>query len=177
MATEHQLQHGGGPEMKLNTKIFALSAALLTATTAIGWADNADVKIGMTPKFLKDDFQALMLNLSVAAFEAKGFTMVGAPDPNGDIAAQVDALQNLIAGGANVIVFAPIDAAGIVPGLLDRRWPGRRQGDRNRAGRQLQCRCSGCRGNGAPPAGKGLLGRQHLHRAGTAGRSDHAERP
>lgn len=103
--------------MKLDTKIFALSAALLTATTAIGWADNADVKIGMTPKFLKDDFQALMLNLSVAAFEAKGFTMVGAPDPNGDIAAQVDALQNLIAGGANVIVFAPIDAAGIVPAV------------------------------------------------------------
>lgn len=28
---------------------------------------------------------------------------------------QVDALQNLMANGANVIVFAPLDAAGIVP--------------------------------------------------------------
>ncbi|MGH8601309.1 MAG: sugar ABC transporter substrate-binding protein [Gammaproteobacteria bacterium] len=77
--------------------------------------DPSEVRIGFTPKFLKDDFQTLMLDLSKKAFQAKGFTLLGAPDPNGDVAAQVDALQNLIANGANVIVFAPIDAAGIVP--------------------------------------------------------------
>jgi ribose transport system substrate-binding protein len=90
------------------TVAFALSAGMTLA-------DNADVKIGFTPKFLKDDFQTLMLDLSKKAFDAKGFTLVGAPDPNGDIAAQVDALTNLMANGANVIVFAPLDAAGIVP--------------------------------------------------------------
>ena len=90
------------------TVAFALSAGMT-------FADNADVKIGFTPKFLKDDFQTLMLDLSKKAFDAKGFTLVGAPDPNGDIAAQVDALTNLMANGANVIVFAPLDAAGIVP--------------------------------------------------------------
>ena len=90
-----------------------LSALLVASAIAMGtaFAGNADVKIGFTPKFLKDDFQTLMTDLSKKAFDAKGFTLVGAPDPNGDIAAQVDALQNLLANGANVIVFAPLDAA------------------------------------------------------------------
>lgn len=99
-----------------STSAIVASALLLALTAGTGMAqDNKDVRIGFTPKFLKDDFQTLMLDLSKKAFAAKGFTLVGAPDPNGDIAAQVDALQNLMANGANVIVFAPIDAAGIVP--------------------------------------------------------------
>lgn len=100
-----------------STGVIVASALLfaLTAGTGIAQDKKSDVRIGFTPKFLKDDFQTLMLDLSKKAFDAKGFTLVGAPDPNGDIAAQVDALQNLIANGANVIVFAPIDAAGIVP--------------------------------------------------------------
>lgn len=103
--------------MKITQKAFALTAALLASTATAAYADNADIKVGMTPKFLKDDFQTLMLDLSLKAFDEKGFTLVGAPDPNGDIAAQVDALQNLLANGANVIVFAPLDAAGIVPAV------------------------------------------------------------
>lgn len=103
--------------MKLTHKAFALSAVLLASTVNIAAADNSKIMVGMTPKFLKDDFQTLMLDLSLKAFDEKGFTLVGAPDPNGDIAAQVDALQNLIANGANVIVFAPLDAAGIVPAV------------------------------------------------------------
>lgn len=99
----------------------ALAVGALVLATAVSPSlaqdKNAEVKIGFTPKFLKDDFQTLMLDLSKKAFEAKGFELVGAPDPNGDIAAQVDALQNLLANGANVIVFAPIDAAGIVPAV------------------------------------------------------------
>lgn len=99
-----------------STSVIVASALLFALTAGTGIAqDKKDVRIGFTPKFLKDDFQTLMLDLSKKAFDAKGFTLVGAPDPNGDIAAQVDALQNLIANGANVIVFAPIDAAGIVP--------------------------------------------------------------
>jgi ABC-type sugar transport system substrate-binding protein len=103
--------------MKLKHKAFALTAALMASTATAALADNADIKVGITPKFLKDDFQTLMLDLSLKAFDDKGFTLVGAPDPNGDIAAQVDALQNLLANGANVIVFAPLDAAGIVPAV------------------------------------------------------------
>jgi ribose transport system substrate-binding protein len=94
-----------------------IGAALLLSTAGVALADNANVKIGFTPKFLKDDFQTLMLQLSLKAFADKGMTVVGSPDPNGDIAAQVDALQNLIANGANVIVFAPLDSAGIVPAV------------------------------------------------------------
>ena len=97
-------------------KALAASTLAFAFSAGISFAEgNADIKIGFTPKFLKDDFQTLMLDLSKKAFDAKGFTLVGAPDPNGDIAAQVDALTNLMANGANVIVFAPLDAAGIVP--------------------------------------------------------------
>jgi ribose transport system substrate-binding protein len=107
--------------MKLNTLFATAATGALLAISAtaptVAQADNADVMVGFTPKFLKDDFQTLMLDLSKAAFDEKGFTLVGAPDPNGDIAAQVDALQNLLANGANVLVFAPIDAAGIVPAV------------------------------------------------------------
>ena len=98
--------------LKLGTMLVASTVVMSAA-----YAGNADIKIGFTPKFLKDDFQTLMTSLSKKAFADKGFTLVGAPDPNGDIAAQVDALQNLLANGANVIVFAPLDAAGIVPAV------------------------------------------------------------
>ncbi|WEK32766.1 MAG: sugar ABC transporter substrate-binding protein [Candidatus Pseudomonas phytovorans] len=102
---------------KKKVNCFALASTLLFAVAAgSAAADEAqEVRVGFTPKFLKDDFQTLMLDLSKKAFKAKGFTLLGAPDPNGDVAAQVDALQNLMANGANAIVFAPIDAAGIVP--------------------------------------------------------------
>ncbi|SEM41360.1 ribose transport system substrate-binding protein [Gemmobacter aquatilis] len=95
----------------------ALGGFMLASTAGFALADNSKIQIGFTPKFLKDDFQTLMLQLSLKAFEDKGFTVVGSPDPNGDIAAQVDALQNLVANGANVIVFAPLDSAGIVPAV------------------------------------------------------------
>jgi len=105
------------PRFGRQAAAIALTAALVASTAGMAQAANADIRIGFTPKFLKDDFQTLMLDLSKKAFAAKGFTLVGAPDPNGDIAAQVDALENLLANGANVIVFAPIDAAGIVPAV------------------------------------------------------------
>ena len=108
--------------MKFATKhkqaLSYLAASALVLAMAAGTTqaqDSPEIRVGFTPKFLKDDFQTLMLDLSKKAFQAKGFTLLGAPDPNGDVAAQVDALQNLIANGANAIVFAPIDAAGIVP--------------------------------------------------------------
>ena len=105
--------NGGDSNMKRFTTTALAGVLCLTAGTAFA----EDVRVGFTPKFLKDDFQTLMLDLSKAAFDEKGFELVGAPDPNGDIAAQVNALQNLIANGANVVVFAPIDAAGIVPAV------------------------------------------------------------
>ena len=108
--------------MRLTTRngAAALTAGvMLTAAAGIATAqnNNANVKVGITPKFLKDDFQTLMLDLSKKAFQKKGFTLIGAPDPNGDISAQVDDLEDLLSNGANVLVFAPIDAAGIVPAV------------------------------------------------------------
>ncbi len=65
----------------------ALGGALLasTANLSLAEANNSKIMIGFTPKFLKDDFQTLMLQLSLKAFADKGMTVVGSPDPNGDI--------------------------------------------------------------------------------------------
>jgi ABC-type sugar transport system substrate-binding protein len=104
-------------KMKNTIKSLSVAAVLLASSVGASLADNADIRVGFVPKFLKDDFQTLMTSLSKKAFAEKGFTLVGAPDPNGDIAAQVNALQNLLANGANVLVFAPLDAAGIVPAV------------------------------------------------------------
>jgi ABC-type sugar transport system substrate-binding protein len=103
--------------MKKTIKILAASTLFLASSIGVSFGDNSNIRVGFTPKFLKDDFQTLMTSLSKKAFAEKGFTLVGAPDPNGDISAQVNALQNLLANGANVIVFAPLDAAGIVPAV------------------------------------------------------------
>ena len=51
------------------TVAFALSAGMT-------FAENADVKIGFTPKFLKDDFQTLMLDLSKKAFDASSPVLI-----------------------------------------------------------------------------------------------------
>lgn len=102
------------------TALAALASLLLVSCNAAesdAVKPNTDVRIGFTPKFLKDDFQIAMLALSKRAFAEKGFTLVGAPDSNGDVATQVNALQDLMASGANVLVFAPIDATAIVPAV------------------------------------------------------------
>jgi len=114
MELNRQLTHARRSTAAIITGTLMLA---LTASTAMAQSANSDVKVGFTPKFLKDDFQTLMLDLSKKAFAAKGFTLIGAPDPNGDIAAQVNALSDMLANGANVLVFAPIDAAGIVPAV------------------------------------------------------------
>jgi len=96
-----------------------VAGAIAAAATRSALAENknANVKIGVTPKFLQDDFHKLMLDMCKEAFAKKGFTVVGAPDPNGESAAQVDARQNLLSNGAKVLVFAPIGAAGVMPAV------------------------------------------------------------
>ena len=55
-------------------KALAASTLAFALSTGVSFAEgNADIKIGFTPKFLKDDFQTLMLDLSKKAFEAEGF--------------------------------------------------------------------------------------------------------
>ena len=79
--------------MNKTIKLLAASALILASSIGTSFGDNSNIRVGFTPKFLKDDFQTLMTSLSKKAFAEKGFTLVGAPDPNGDISAQVNALQ------------------------------------------------------------------------------------
>jgi ribose transport system substrate-binding protein len=50
-----------------SSSAISVGALVLALTTGTAFAAS-DVRIGFTPKFLKDDFQTLMLDLSKKAF-------------------------------------------------------------------------------------------------------------
>jgi len=80
-------------------------------------ADDGTVSIGYSPKFLKDDFQVLLLDAIKAGIEDRGWALTGAPDANGDVEKQVSDLENLLAAGADALVLVPYDGAGVVPAI------------------------------------------------------------
>lgn len=79
--------------------------------------DDGTLSIGYSPKFLKDDFQVLLLDAVERGIEERGWALAGAPDANGDVAKQVSDLENLIAAGADALVIVPVDGAGVVPAI------------------------------------------------------------
>lgn len=101
----------------------ATSAVVIgsVALTGCGGSDSADAAggaaVGYSPKFLKDDFQVLLLDQLEANVGEAGLDLIGSPDANGDAAKQVADIQNLLANGAEAIVVVPVDAAGIVPAI------------------------------------------------------------
>jgi ABC-type sugar transport system substrate-binding protein len=68
------------------TSAIVAGAMLVSLTAGSGMAADSkpDIRIGYTPKFLKDDFMTLLLASSKKEYAARGFTLVGAPDPNRD---------------------------------------------------------------------------------------------
>jgi ribose transport system substrate-binding protein len=73
--------------------------------------------VGYSPKFLKDDFQVLLLDQFEGQVEDADMDLIGAPDAGGDVAKQVADIQNLLANGAKAIVLVPVDASGVVPAI------------------------------------------------------------
>lgn len=99
---------------------------VLVALIAVGgaWAagqgeaaGDDTFSIGYSPKFLKDDFQVLLLDAIKSGLEERGWGLTGAPDANGDVEKQVSDLENLIAAGADALVLVPYDGAGVVPAI------------------------------------------------------------
>jgi len=80
-------------------------------------ADDGTVSIGYSPKFLKDDFQVLLLDAIKSGIEERGWALTGAPDANGNAEKQVSDLENLLAAGASALVMVPYDGAGVVPAI------------------------------------------------------------
>jgi ABC-type sugar transport system substrate-binding protein len=94
-----------------------LSTALLAGCSDAGAGGDGGTPIGYSPKFLKDDFQVLLLDSLKADVKSGGLDLIGAPDANGDVAQQVSDIQNMLANGAKAIVIVPVDAAGVVPAI------------------------------------------------------------
>lgn len=80
-------------------------------------AAGGDVAVGYSPKFLKDDFQVLLLDAVETGISDRSWSLAGAPDAGGDVAKQVADIENMIAGGASAIVIVPVDGAGVVPAI------------------------------------------------------------
>ena len=95
--------------------LIALSGAWAGPTAEAD--DEATFEVGYSPKFLKDDFQVLLLDAIKRGLEARGWGLTGAPDANGDVEKQVSDLENLIAAGADALVLVPYDGAGVVPAI------------------------------------------------------------
>lgn len=111
----------------LRSVSLASAAVLLGGLALTGCSDEAGAGgsdngsdgagVGYSPKFLKDDFQVLLLDEVRNAVGDVGLSLVGAPDAGGDVAQQVSDIQNMLASGAEAIVVVPVDAAGIVPAI------------------------------------------------------------
>lgn len=93
--------------------------SLIVALTlfAAGGARAEGFSVGYSPKFLKDDFQVLLLKAVQKGLDARGWKLAGAPDANGNVEKQVSDLENLLAGGASALILVPYDGAGVVPAI------------------------------------------------------------
>lgn len=89
-----------------------LAGALVLS--ACSEAGSGELLVGYSPKFLKDDFMVVLQEQVKKSFSEANYDLM-ASDPNGDVTKQVNDLQNMIANGAQALVFAPLDGAGIVP--------------------------------------------------------------
>lgn len=105
-------------------KRVALVALVLMVALSTAWAgggqegaDEDTFSVGYSPKFLKDDFQVLLLGAIERGLDERGWVLAGAPDANGDVEKQVSDLENLIALGSDALILVPYDGAGVVPAI------------------------------------------------------------
>ena len=106
--------------MKKLMLLFLVGCMMIGSVWANSQAETAGeggVSVGYSPKFLKDDFQVLLLDAVKNGLSERGWGLAGAPDANGDVAKQVSDLENLIAVGASALVIVPVDGAGVVPAI------------------------------------------------------------
>ena len=73
--------------------------------------------MGYSVGFLTDPFQAIQVQLTLAAAHAAGLKTLPVTNANGDPAKQITDFHNLIAEGAQGIITVPTDSDAIVPAL------------------------------------------------------------
>ena len=98
------------------------SLALGVAASAIMFgaaasAQGAEFTMGYSVGFLTDPFQAIQVDLTMAAAKDAGLKTLPVANANGDAGKQISDFRNLIAQGAQGIIVVPTDSDAIVPAL------------------------------------------------------------
>ena len=93
--------------------IIGLAAAAPNASAAA----QKSFTMGYSVGFLTDPFQAIEVQLTLAAAHKAGLKTLPVTNANGDPAKQITDFHNLIAEGAQGIITVPTDSAAIVPAL------------------------------------------------------------
>ena len=98
-----------------------LLAAVMCAAAVITADAGAQVpkpfKMGYSVGFLTDPFQAIQVDLTVAAAKQAGLEVLPVANANGDAGKQITDFHNLISEGARGLITVPTDSDAIVPAL------------------------------------------------------------
>lgn len=97
-----------------------LAPALLASAMLPANARAQDAKpftMGYTVGFLTDPFQAIQVDLTVAAAKQAGLKVLPVANANGDAGKQITDFHNLISEGAQGLIVVPTDSDAIVPAL------------------------------------------------------------
>src|SRR5690242_5819234 len=89
-----------------------IAGAALSLTIAAGAASAADGKpftMGYSVGFLTDPFQAIQVDLTVAAAKEAGLKTLAVANANADAGKQITDFHNLIGQGAQGIIVVPTD--------------------------------------------------------------------
>lgn len=95
-------------------------AVACTVTLLAGHAQAQQPKsftMGYSVGFLTDPFQAIQVDLTVAAAKQAGLKVLPVANANGDAGKQITDFHNLIAEGARGLITVPTDSDAIVPAL------------------------------------------------------------
>jgi ribose transport system substrate-binding protein len=96
--------------------VAAIAAAAVFSVSAVAQGPKP-FKMGYSVGFLTDPFQAIQVDLTVAAAKQAGLDVLPVANANGDAGKQITDFHNLISEGAKGLITVPTDSDAIVPAL------------------------------------------------------------
>ncbi|MGH7120461.1 MAG: sugar ABC transporter substrate-binding protein, partial [Acetobacteraceae bacterium] len=107
--------------MSRKVAVLSLAAAITLGLAGVAPAASAKAQktftMGYSVGFLTDPFQAIEVDLTLAAAHKAGLKTLPVTNANGDAAKQITDFHNLVAEGAQGIITVPTDSDAIVPAI------------------------------------------------------------
>lgn len=114
-----------GSRISAATSRAAVALAACVVAAACGKTGDATPSIGLITKTEGNPFFVAMKQQAEASAKANGYTLLsGAGKNDGDNAAQVTAIENMVAAGAKTILITVNDSKAIVPAIQKARAAG-----------------------------------------------------